>query len=93
MLLLKKKEDKEKNDIHIDQYDRYINQNDRHIKRLDIFDNDKIEMCLRNYENGYYNGDSDAKYIIGFYSEDKNNIAYGSFDEDSAPDFIKDFFK
>lgn len=90
-MLLLKKEDKD--DIHIDQYDRYINHNDKNIKRLDILDNDKIETCLRNYENGYHNGDSNAKYIIGFYSEDKNNIAYGSFDKDGAPNFIKDFFK
>lgn len=82
-----------KDDIHIDQYDRHINQNDKNIKRLDIRDKDKIEMCLRNYENNYRDRDSSAKYIIGFYSEDKNNIVYGSFEEDSAPDFIKDFFK
>lgn len=80
-------------DIHVDQYGRYINKNDKKVKRLDILDKDKIEMCLKNYEGGYHNRDSNSKYIIGFYSEDKNNIVYGSFEEDSAPDFIKDFFK
>ncbi|WFD11490.1 DUF6449 domain-containing protein [Tepidibacter hydrothermalis] len=80
-------------DIHIDQYGRYINQNEKKVKRLDILDKDKIEVCLRNYENDYYRSNSNAKYIIGFYSEDKNNIVYGSFEEESAPDFIKDFFK
>ncbi|CAH2214217.1 DUF6449 domain-containing protein [Tepidibacter aestuarii] len=84
---------KDKDDTHIDQYDRYMNHDNKNIKRLDIFDNDKIEICLKNYENEYHRLDSNAKYIIGFYSEDKNNIAYGSFDEDSAPDFIKEFFK
>ncbi|WP_099187491.1 DUF6449 domain-containing protein [Tepidibacter mesophilus] len=89
--VVERKEDKD--DIHIDQYDRYINQGDKKVKRLEIVDKDKIEICLKDYENEYYNGDSNAKYIIGFYSEDKNNIDYGTFDEDSAPNFIKDFFK
>ncbi|MEJ8553133.1 DUF6449 domain-containing protein [Tepidibacter sp. Z1-5] len=80
-------------EMYRDQYGRYINQNDKNIKRLDILDKDKIEMCLRNYENNYHDPDSNAKYIIGFYSEDKSNIVYGSFEEDSAPDFIKNFFK
>ncbi|MCT4507389.1 MAG: DUF6449 domain-containing protein [Tepidibacter sp.] len=73
-------------DIHIDE-------NNKNVKRLDILDKDKIEVCLRNYENKYYKKDSNAKYVIGFYSEDKQNIFYGSFNEDNAPDFIKDFFK
>ncbi|SHJ42720.1 DUF6449 domain-containing protein [Tepidibacter formicigenes] len=81
--VVEKREGKERDNL-------YIDEKNKNVKRLDIFDKNKIEICLRNYES---KSDEDVKYIIGFYSEDKNSINYGTFDENNAPDFIKEYFK
>ncbi|MBC2580731.1 DUF6449 domain-containing protein [Clostridium sp. DJ247] len=69
----------------------YINKNNG--KSFEIKDKNQIETCLRNYENLFAKyGGNNGKYVIGFYSTDKNKMEYGTFDEDSAPDFIKAYF-
>ncbi|MBI6872028.1 DUF6449 domain-containing protein [Clostridium aciditolerans] len=67
---------------------QYINNNN--VKRLEIKDKNQIEACLRNYDYPHNNGN--AKYIIGFYNNEKKNVDNGSFDENDAPDFVKDYF-
>lgn len=67
---------------------QYINNNN--VKRLEIKDKNQIETCLRNYD--YPHNNSNAKYVIGFYNNEKKNVEYGGFDENNAPDFVKDYF-
>lgn len=66
---------------------RIINLKDKTIKRLDIYDKDKIEVCLRNCCNW-----SDSEYIIGFYCENGNYFD-GRFKEKYVPDFVKEYFE
>lgn len=61
------------------------------VKRLEITDKDKIETCLRIYN--YHRTDRSAKYIIGFYNSNKQNLDFGIFTEDNAPDFVKEYFR
>lgn len=67
--------------------------NEENVKKLEITDKSQIETCLRNYNNpfGKY-GESNGKYLIGFYGEDKTNIEYGTFNEKDVPDFVKTYF-
>jgi hypothetical protein len=66
--------------------------NEKDVKKLEITDKNQIETCLRNYNHpfGKY-GESNGKYIIGFYGEDKSNIEYGTFSEKDVPDFVKSY--
>ncbi|MCT8977433.1 DUF6449 domain-containing protein [Clostridium sp. CX1] len=61
------------------------------VKRLEITDKDKVETCLRTYN--YHRKDGGAKYLIGFYNHSKQNIDFGVFTEDNAPDFVRAYFK
>lgn len=67
---------------------QFINGNN--VKRLETKDKNQIETCLRNYD--YPHNNSNAKYVIGFYNNEKKNVEYGSFDENNVPDFVKDYF-
>jgi ABC-2 type transport system permease protein len=57
------------------------------VKRLEIHDKEKIEICLRNY-TWRHNGE----YLIGFYTKD-NDSYYESFAENYVPDFVAEYFK
>lgn len=67
--------------------------NEKDVKRLEIKDKNQIETCLRNYSPPYGKyGESNGKYLIGFYGEDKLNIEYGTFSEKNVPDVVKSYF-
>ncbi len=57
-------------------------------KEFKITDKDKLEICLRKYNNAWikYNG-----YKIRYYTKD-NHVLEGSFNENNAPEFISDYF-
>ncbi|AWI04239.1 DUF6449 domain-containing protein [Clostridium drakei] len=59
-------------------------------KNLKITDKNQIETCIRIYKDEWRN--KSTKYIIGFYSQDGQNIQYGSFSEKDLPDFIAKHF-
>lgn len=60
------------------------------IKRFETRDKQQIAECLDKFADGYK---SDNQYIIGVYTERIEEGFYGTFDEDSVPDFVKNFFE
>jgi hypothetical protein len=60
------------------------------IKRFETRDKQQIAECLDTFADGYK---SDNEYIIGVYTERIEEGFYGTFDEESVPEFVENFFE
>jgi ABC-2 type transport system permease protein len=59
-------------------------------KKLEVRDEAQIEVLLESYN--YQWNEEKQKYVVGFYGKNRSFTEFGSFTEESAPDFVKAYF-